>query len=160
MDGGFSLEANTAPDQAALSGETATYGSQTAFSGSNPLSALVSSQYVSRRTPTGWVTEAITPRQELEDGRVNLSSESVQYSPFQGFNPNLEDAYLAAGNPAPVEGAPAGYDMPLRPQQCHRTVYVARSRHAAGGRTGHRHLLQRTPNRAGRHVHRWKPHNL
>jgi hypothetical protein len=112
VDGGLSLESDAAPDQAAIDGESVTYGSQTAFSGADPQAALASSQYLSRRTPSGWTTTAITPRQELPKGKVDLSAGSMQYSLFQGFGANLEDAFLVAGNPAPVAGAPAGYDMP------------------------------------------------
>lgn len=112
VDGGLSLETQPAPDQAALNGESIVYGSQTAFSGADPLSGLATSQYLSRRTPKGWVTEGITPRQELEDGKINLSPGSVEYSLFQGFGPSLEQGYLMANNPAPVEAAPPGYDMP------------------------------------------------
>ncbi len=113
VDGGLSvLMPVVAPNQAALDGESITYGSQTAFAGADPKSALITNQYLSRRTQGGWVTKAITPRQALENGKVNLSPGSVDYSLFQGFGPNLEYAYLVAGNPAPVASAPAGYTMP------------------------------------------------
>jgi hypothetical protein len=113
VDGGLSvLSPDSAPNQAALNGESITYGSQTAFSGADPKSALITTQYLSRRTPTGWTTAAITPRQALENGKVNLSPGSVDYSLFQGFSPDLEYGYLVAGNPAPVASAPAGYTMP------------------------------------------------
>ena len=112
VDGGLSLETPTAPDQAALNGESITYGSQTAFVGADPLSGLLTSQYISRRTPSGWTTTAITPRQELENGKVNLSFGSADYSLFQGFSPDLEHGYLVADKPAPAAAAPSGYEMP------------------------------------------------
>jgi hypothetical protein len=112
VDGGLALETPTAPDQAAFNGESITYGSQTAFAGAEPLSALVTTQYLSRRTPSGWTTGAITPRQELENGKVSLSFGSVEYSLFQGFSPDLEHGYLVANEPAPVKTAPPGYEMP------------------------------------------------
>lgn len=112
VDGGLSFETNLAPDQAAINGESITYGSQTPFSGADPLSGLPSNQYLSRRTPSGWVTAAILPRQALENGKVNLSPGSVEYSLFQGFAPDLEHGYLVANTPAPVEAAPTGFEMP------------------------------------------------
>lgn len=112
VDGGLSFETQNAPDQAALDGESVTYGSQTPFSGADPLSGLPSNQYLSQRTPNGWVTTAISPRQALENGKVNLSPGSADYSLFQGFAPDLEHGYLVANNPAPVQAAPPGYEMP------------------------------------------------
>lgn len=112
VDGGLAAATHPGPEQAADNGESVTYESQTAFAGADPQSALLSNQYMSRRTANGWSTTAITPPQELENGKINISPGSVYYSLYQGFGSNLEYGYLVASKPAPVKSAPAGYSMP------------------------------------------------
>jgi hypothetical protein len=113
VDGGVYLEADEpAPQQAAPDGEAVTYGSQTTFTEANPLSAMPTSQYISRRTASGWVTQAVTPKQAIPGGRFNPGTGNVSESLYQGFNENLTLGYLVADEPAPVAGAPAGYYNP------------------------------------------------
>lgn len=112
VDGGLAAVTHPGPEQAADNGESVTYESQTAFAGADPQSALLSNQYLSKRTPSGWITTAISPPQELENGKINISPGSIYYTLFQGFGSNLEYGYLSAANPAPVANAPAGYSMP------------------------------------------------
>jgi hypothetical protein len=113
VDGGVYLEADEpAPQQAAPDGEAVTYGSQTTFTEANPLSAMPTSQYISRRTASGWATQAVTPKQAIPGGRFNPGTGNVSESLFQGFNENLTRGYLVAGEPVPVPGAPPGYYSP------------------------------------------------
>jgi hypothetical protein len=102
-----------APEQAATDGEAVTYGSTSAFIGSDPESALVATQYLSTRTADGWLTRAITPTQEVPEGRVlTISDSDPDFSLFQGFNEDLSDGFLVAWTPQPDPSAPAGYFNP------------------------------------------------
>jgi hypothetical protein len=101
------------PEQAALSGEAVTYGSTTAFTEANPESAPVTSQYISRRSATGWRTEAITPPQKEPGGVLNREQGAVDFSLYQGFTEDLSHAFLQAYEPYPVPGAPEKYYAPF-----------------------------------------------
>jgi hypothetical protein len=99
-------------EQAAPDGEAITYGSTSAFFESEAKSALVVSQYISTRTPGGWVTREVTPTQRVPKGRTSTSPGTPEYSLFQGFTENLEFGYLSAWNPQPDPSAPSGFFNP------------------------------------------------
>jgi hypothetical protein len=113
VDGGDDFEGvNPAPQQAALDGEAVTFGSQTTFTEADPRSSLVTGQYLSKRGSSGWYTQAVTPEQDLAGGGLDTNPGSLEFSLFQGFSEDLGHAFLAAYNPAPVEGPPANYFSP------------------------------------------------
>jgi hypothetical protein len=113
VDGGVVLEGTfPSPEQAALNGEAVTYGSQTTFTEANPLSAPLTGQYISRRGPTGWYTQAITPEQDLPGGVFNDGYHSEEFGLFQGFSEDLSHTFLTAYEPSPVPGAPHDYFNP------------------------------------------------
>jgi hypothetical protein len=113
VDGGILKGAMAAPEQAAANGEAVTYGSTSAFIEAEPRSAVVSSQYLSRRTADGWSTREIVPVQQLPKGKLETLGEGVpDFSLFQGFNESLEDGFLLAWNPQPDPEAPAGFFNP------------------------------------------------
>ena len=115
IDGGVDGD-SPAPEQAAEDGEAITYASQTAFAGAE--GGLEAEQYLARRGPEGWVTQAITPPQaqegsgggEFNGGNLVLGSDSL--SLYKYFSANLSFGLLVAGNPQPVAGAPVGYFNP------------------------------------------------
>jgi hypothetical protein len=107
VDGGFHFGEVVTPEQAAADGEAITYGSTSAFNESGATSALVASQYVSRRSASGWVTEEVTPKQELPRGRVATDPGAPDFSLFQGFTEGLNGGFLLAWNPQPDPLAPA-----------------------------------------------------
>jgi hypothetical protein len=113
IDGGVHKAAIVPPQQAASNGESVTYASTSAFVDANPESAVVSSQYLSRRTPAGWQTRGIVPVQQFPEGRTRLSGEgNPEFSMFQGFNEDLSDGFLLAWNPQPNPSAPSRYFNP------------------------------------------------
>ena len=113
IDGGPVLEGTPpSPEQAALNGEAVTYGSTTTFPEANPLSAPVTSQYISRRGPAGWYTQAITPVQNEPGGVLNREQGAVDFSLFHGFTEDLSHAFMLAYEPSPVAEAPAKYYNP------------------------------------------------
>jgi hypothetical protein len=115
VDGGivFGGSILAPPEQAAADGESVTYGSTSAFLGAEVNSALVATQYVSTRTAAGWRTRAVTPTQEVPEGKINLLSQSdPDWDPFQGFNESLGDGFLLAWEPQPDPSAPADYFNP------------------------------------------------
>jgi hypothetical protein len=112
VDGGTAAETVPLPTFSSPNGEAVTYGSDTTFTDTDPLSSLVVSQYISRRGPEGWSTKAIIPAQEYPGGRVNISGNNVDEVPFEGFSEDLAYGFLVANEPAPVTGAPAGYYNP------------------------------------------------
>ena len=112
VDGGYHFGEVVTPEQAATDGEAITYGSTAAFNESGAASALVASQYVSRRSVGGWVTQEITPKQELPRGRVATDPGAPDFSLFQGFNEELSGGFLLAWNPQPDPSAPVGYFNP------------------------------------------------
>lgn len=90
---GFSVQ----PQQASPSGDAVTYHSAIAF-GQDPQSAPATSQYLSRRGPSGWTTKNIDP--PFEEGYLR--------DPIVGFNQSLSRATTIVIAPA-VEGAAEGY---------------------------------------------------
>jgi hypothetical protein len=113
IDGGPVLEGTPpAPQQAASNGEAITYGAQTPFTEANPLSGMLTTQYISRRGPNGWYTQAIDPEQNQPGGVFNREDGAVDLSLFQGFSEDLSHAFLLAYEPSPVAEAPAKYYNP------------------------------------------------
>jgi hypothetical protein len=113
VDGGVHKGAMLPPEQAAADGEAVTYASTSAFVETAPQSALVSSQYLSTRTPNGWQTREIVPVQQVPQGKVALLGEGVPaFSPFQGFSEDLASGFLLAWDPQPDPSAPAKYFNP------------------------------------------------
>jgi hypothetical protein len=101
------------PEQAALNGEAVTYGSSTTFTETNPESAPLTSQYISRRSSSGWRTEAITPPQKEPGGVFDRGDGAVDFSLYQGFTEDLSHAFLQAYEPYPAPGAPEKYYAPF-----------------------------------------------
>jgi hypothetical protein len=113
VDGGVDKSDIVSPEQAAASGEAVTYGSTSTFVEADPMSALVTSQYLSSRTAGGWQTREITPTQQLPEGHIELPGEAVPgFSLFQGFNEDVSAGFLLAWNPQPDPSAPEGYYNP------------------------------------------------
>jgi hypothetical protein len=112
VDGGLEVETIPAPQQAAPNGEAITYGAQTPFPEAGPLAAPPTLQYLSRRTPAGWTTQAITPAQGFPGGMFDLYPGSEEFNLFQGFSEDLSYAFLDAYEPSPVPGAPEHYFNP------------------------------------------------
>jgi hypothetical protein len=112
VDGGTSVETGPDPSSSAADGHAVTYGSNTTFTEADPLASLTTSQYISERTASGWITRAIIPAQEYPDARVDLSTDNLDEVPFQGFSEDLTHGFLVAAEPSPAPGAPAGYYNP------------------------------------------------
>ncbi len=113
VDGGLSFEyIEPAMEQASLNGEAVTYGSQTTFTEADPLSSMVTSQYLSRRGSDGWSTQAITPRQDLPDGTISPEQGWEGFSLYQGFSEDLSHAFLVSYEPPLAAEAPAGFYNP------------------------------------------------
>jgi hypothetical protein len=89
--------------QAAPSGEEMTYTSFTAFADAE--SAPTNSQYVSRRTSTGWTTENISPF-----GFLDLYSAG----PYQGFTQDLKIAGVVSFEPPLTSDAQEGFSTLYR----------------------------------------------
>jgi hypothetical protein len=92
------VSTTVAPQQAALNGEGLTYTSFTSF-GEDPKSAPAASQYLSKRTASGWRTNNITP----------ADRESFLADPLRGFSPDLELGAVIQKDPPLVEGASQGF---------------------------------------------------
>lgn len=74
-------------DQAAVGGDAITYSTYRSLEGSK--SSPYTSQYIARRTPAGWVGEAISPPQE---GPTNAAAtKDVQY---KAFLPDLSSGWI------------------------------------------------------------------
>jgi hypothetical protein len=112
VDGGVALETEQPPWQATPDGEAVTYGAQTTFTEANPESSMATTQYLARRSATGWTSRAITPKQFYSGGRVDISGGSEDESLVQGFSEDLSTAFLVAAEPALAPSAPAGYYNP------------------------------------------------
>jgi hypothetical protein len=113
VDGGVSAFGEWgAPQQAASDGEAVTYGSTSSFLESEAASAIVTSQYVSTRTPSGWHTQEVTPKQQTPEDKPNLGVSSVDFSEFQGFSEDLARSFLLAWAPEPEPAAPEGFYSP------------------------------------------------
>jgi hypothetical protein len=99
VDGGLYLEDKVPRIQAAAtSGEALTYTSWTSFG--DPEGASGASQYLSRRTPTGWRTENISPFGFLRN---------VLEPPYYGFSADLSQAAFVVDQPALTEEAQEGF---------------------------------------------------
>jgi sugar lactone lactonase YvrE len=81
------------------SGEAVTYTSLSSFA--DPESAPGTSQYLSKRTASGWATENISPR-----GIVR----QILSPPYNGFSPDLGFAALRVSEPSLAPGCPEGYE--------------------------------------------------
>ena len=113
VDGGLFVAFLAAPEQASETGEAVTYGSTSVFLETGADSGELTSQYLSKRTSSGWTTQAITPRQQVPEGDFKPSvGGQPEWSLFQGFDETLSSAYLLAWNPQPVSSAPEGYFNP------------------------------------------------
>jgi hypothetical protein len=86
------------PEQAALGGGAITYTSFTAFA--DPQSAPAASQYLSRRGPSGWSTENITPP----------GQDATLSDPLRGFTPDLSFAAVGRREPALTPDAVTGFE--------------------------------------------------
>ena len=83
------------PQQASTNGEAITYASFTAFD--DPESAPGATQYLSRRSPSGWSTENITP--EFVEGSTR--------DPLVGFSTDLSRGFVISRQPTLVPSDPA-----------------------------------------------------
>lgn len=98
---GFSDVINTmSRTQATPDGERVTFASPGAFAGAVGTAGIV--QYLAHRSPSGWSTEALTPRQ-----KSHIFSWAIR-ADFEWFSKDLTYAALTTADPAPVAGAPAG----------------------------------------------------
>jgi sugar lactone lactonase YvrE len=89
----------TRTQAAAPSGEAVTYTSWTAFG--EPEGAPASSQYLSRRSPSGWGTENISPF-GFQRNALN--------PPYHGFSPDLAFAGVVVSEPALAEDCQEGFE--------------------------------------------------
>ena len=92
--GGFFDARNLTIQAAAGSGEAITYTSWTSFG--DPKSAPAASQYLSKRTASGWGTESISPF-GFQNNPFRLS--------YRGFSPDLEFAGMVIDEPPCAQGA-------------------------------------------------------
>jgi hypothetical protein len=81
------------------SGEAVTYTSLSSFGDAE--SAPATSQYLSKRTASGWATENISPR-----GIVRL----ILQPPYSGFSSDLGFAAVRVSEPSLAPGCPEGYE--------------------------------------------------
>jgi hypothetical protein len=88
-----------APHQATPDGEGLTFAGLAAF-GENPESASGASQYVARRTGSGWMTDNISPPDQ----------EGYIAPPVRGFSEDLGQAAMAVSQPPLTFGAPEGVE--------------------------------------------------
>jgi hypothetical protein len=95
--GGFE-DSSIRIEAGAGSGEAVTYTSFTSF-GDDAQSAPAASQYLSKRTASGWKTENIVP-----GGEWGL----LGFPPFLGFTPELDFTGLFVDNPALAPGCQEG----------------------------------------------------
>ena len=97
--GGLLDQQNRRINAAAGSGEAVTYTSWTSFG--EPAGAPAASQYLSKRSPSGWVTQSISPF-------------GFQHNPFRlsyrGFSPDLRFAGLVVSEPPCAPGAAEGVE--------------------------------------------------
>ena len=97
VSGPFELD-TPRPQQSAPDGETLTYPSFAAFG--NAAGAGSTSQYLSRRTSSGWQSANITPPNRGTDFR----------DPVRGFSPDLSVAAVAQADPPLLPGATPGVE--------------------------------------------------
>jgi hypothetical protein len=112
VDGGVQAESVPAPQQSAANGEAVTYAAQSAFTSANPVVALASNQYVSRRGSDGWSTEAITPSQAYPGGELDQSNAALDFSLYQGFTEDLTSGFLVSEEPPLSPLAPREFYSP------------------------------------------------
>lgn len=86
------------PLQATPQGESIAYTSFTAFGAAQ--SAPAASQYIARRTQTGWATQNITPPDR----------EGYLQPPLRGFSTDLANGVIIQREPTLAPGAIAGYE--------------------------------------------------
>jgi hypothetical protein len=80
------------------SGEAVTYTSWTSFAG--PVGAPAASQYLSKRTASGWGTANISP----------FGSQRIIVPPYRGFSSELDFGAFVSSEPPLTPDAPAGID--------------------------------------------------
>ncbi|MGA9285297.1 MAG: hypothetical protein WBV85_07625 [Solirubrobacteraceae bacterium] len=112
VDDGLTYETEPAPEFASPDGESAVFASQTPFPPANPLTAPTSSQYMARRSPSGWRTIALDPRQDFPEGKLAEVEGSLSEKLYQGFSEDLRYGYLDAIDPPLVPQAPEGHYNP------------------------------------------------
>ncbi len=93
----FAAERQLRIRAAARSGEAVTYTSWTSFGAAG--GAQASSQYLSKRTPAGWVTQNISPPG---------STSSPAIPPYRGFSPDLTFSAFAISEPPLTAEAQTG----------------------------------------------------
>ncbi len=92
-------------DQASLTGDELTFSAYRAFQ--DPKSAPFSSQYLTRRTAAGWLTEAISAPQE---GEAFINPLIPVDNLYRAFSPDLEQGWLMTDTePVLGEGGLAGH---------------------------------------------------
>ncbi len=86
VDGGFLEGGWRIPLQSSIDGNAVTFVSSTAFPGSQ--SSLLANQYLARRGPNGWSTQAITPIQDISELPASRqeSEGPLANGPYQGFS--------------------------------------------------------------------------
>jgi hypothetical protein len=99
LSGGGFEDATIRIEAGAGSGEAITYTSFTSFANA-PSAPAATNQYLSKRTPSGWVTESMSPL-----GRVLLNG----FPPYSGFTPELGFAALKVDEPAQTADCPEGH---------------------------------------------------
>jgi hypothetical protein len=113
VDGGIQFEAlQPAPQQVAANGEAATYASQTAFTSTGTKVSLTSNQYLARRRPNGWVSEAIDPPQVFPGGQIDKNQKALDFSLYYGFNEDLTTGFLLSQEPPLSPLAPKDFYNP------------------------------------------------
>jgi WD40-like Beta Propeller Repeat len=105
----------TGLDQSSLDGGKFTYSSYRAFA--DPQSGAYTMQYLAaRKEGAGWASESINPSQG------HAGATSVKYdldAIYRAFSPDLCQGWLkVAAEPVLVPGAPAGYRLPYRRDNC------------------------------------------
>jgi hypothetical protein len=112
VDGGIQFEAQPAPQQAAANGEAVTYASQTAFTSAGAKVSLTGNQYLARRGPSGWISEAITPPQIYPGGEIDKQQKALDFSLYYGFDEDLTTGFLLSQEPPLSPLAPADFYNP------------------------------------------------
>ena len=99
IDAGLYDETSTRPQVAAGSGEAFTYTSWTSFG--DPKSAPGTSQYLAKRTASGWTTENISPPGFLKN---------PTRPPYRGFSPDLAFSAFVTSEPPLTEDCQQGFE--------------------------------------------------
>jgi hypothetical protein len=85
-------------DQSAESGEAITYSAVSPFAGA--AAAAWSNQYLSRRAPSGWQTESVTPPQNGPE--IGETARALD-TRFRYFSPELDSGWLENQNGPPLD---------------------------------------------------------